>query len=510
MQRIWWSAFVLAGILMAFLLVGANYIFEQGNVLLGPKNSLADSPSTIKSSGGYPDSPEGPDDPGRPVESTGLPRTAPLCIPVRTPQDLDNVRNNLVGNYCQMNDIDLDGYNMNPIGAYFDPDDPRNREFIGNYTGNNYKIKNFEYLNLTRDPVYGASAVGLFSFSSGLIKGVGLENINVGGYRETGALVGNNRGQVIDVSAHEIITFSNMSSGGLIGVNSGRIIKSSVYLTLASGYVVGGLVGTNVRGTIEDSYAIGEVNHSMIYLDSGCVGGLVGVNGDSSIIRNSFAIANVSSYTVGGGLACTSYDSAIINSSFRGKVSGTRIVGGFVGSTSLLYTEGNIIENSYANSEVYGNSQVGGFVGQTQGGQIINSYADGSVVGRYNVGGFVGMSGDYSPSTIIDSYSHSSVYGISNVGGFIGYFLSGSLTNSYSKGRVTGDAGTGGLVGVQDEVNIFSSYWDINTSGQSQSAGGEGRTTQQMQTQSNYAGWDFMNIWRINERQDYPRLRWEN
>ena len=75
---------------------------------------------------------------------------------------------------------------------------------------------------------------------------------------------------------------------------------------------------------------------------------------------------------------------------------------------------------------------------------------------------------------------------------------------------MTGDAGTGGLVGVQDEVNIFSSYWDINTSGQSQSAGGEGRTTQQMQTQSNYVGWDFTNVWRINEGQDYPRLRWRS
>ncbi|MEK6896136.1 MAG: hypothetical protein AABX12_01620 [Nanoarchaeota archaeon] len=111
-----------------------------------------------------------------------------------------------------------------------------------------------------------------------------------------------------------------------------------------------------------------------------------------------------------------------------------------------------------------------------------NLFASGSVNGRYFVGGLIGTAGDYHLSYV---------------------------ENSYSVGRVQAISQSGGLIGYSPNASILNSYWDINTSGQSQSAGGEGRTTQQMQTQSNYVEWDFMNIWRINQGQDYPRLAWQ-
>ena len=67
---------------------------------------------------------------------------------------------------------------------------------------------------------------------------------------------------------------------------------------------------------------------------------------------------------------------------------------------------------------------------------------------------------------------------------------------------------------------ITSSFWDTETSGQSTSDGGTGKTTAEMQTAFTFldAGWDFVNetangtedIWWILEGQDYPRLWWED
>jgi len=50
------------------------------------------------------------------------------------------------------------------------------------------------------------------------------------------------------------------------------------------------------------------------------------------------------------------------------------------------------------------------------------------------------------------------------------------------------------------------SFWDTNTSGQSWSAGGTGKTTVEMKTKSTFtdAGWNFVTIWDIVEGQTYP------
>jgi hypothetical protein len=96
------------------------------------------------------------------------------------------------------------------------------------------------------------------------------------------------------------------------------------------------------------------------------------------------------------------------------------------------------------------------------------------------------------------------------------------ITNCYSIGRVIGNEYSGGLVGHDKDwvsISVNNSVWDIITSGQLISAGGEGKTTAEMQTASTFldAGWDFVDetvngtqdIWWILEGQDYPRLWWE-
>jgi hypothetical protein len=68
----------------------------------------------------------------------------------------------------------------------------------------------------------------------------------------------------------------------------------------------------------------------------------------------------------------------------------------------------------------------------------------------------------------------------------------------------------GGLVGYTYSGPISNSYWDTETSGQSSSSGGIGKTTTQMKQQATFVGWDFINIWNIIEDVTYPYHRWEN
>ncbi|MBB2482980.1 hypothetical protein H5P36_22725 [Bacillus sp. APMAM] len=82
----------------------------------------------------------------------------------------------------------------------------------------------------------------------------------------------------------------------------------------------------------------------------------------------------------------------------------------------------------------------------------------------------------------------------------------------YTIGKVTGKSYIGGFYG---EVNTNSSYLPIliNNYFDYQSAGTTyytrsgvtGKTTSAMKTQSTYVGWDFDNVWSINN--DYPQLR---
>ena len=77
-------------------------------------------------------------------------------------------------------------------------------------------------------------------------------------------------------------------------------------------------------------------------------------------------------------------------------------------------------------------------------------------------------------------------------------------TDCYSTGSVEGNQFVGGLVGRKDGGEIASSYWDTETSGQSESAGGVGKTTVEMQQESTFGGWDFSSIWGIDG--SYPYL----
>jgi hypothetical protein len=142
------------------------------------------------------------------------------------------------------------------------------------------------------------------------------------------------------------------------------------------------------------------------------------------------------------------------------------------------YVYGGSISNvGLINAIIIGSSNVGGLVGDQSSGIISNTYVTGNITGNSNVGGLVG----YYNGMISDSYSTAFLVGSSNVGGLIGY-LSSSIG-----------------------AEITRSYWDMNTSGISMSAGGIGKTTEQMKDSGTFAGWNT-NIWNITSS-DYPSLK---
>jgi hypothetical protein len=179
----------------------------------------------------------------------------------------------------------------------------------------------------------------------------------------------------------------------------------------------------------------------------------------------------------------------------------------------------NLGLEDFAVSGSSGSYYVGGLVGKTHFTNISHCYSTGAVSGYSCVGGLVGES---FYGSISNCYATGSVRGTDYyAGGLVAYIsFSGSIINCYSTGAVSGISLVGGLVGA-NAGSISRSFWDTETSGQTTSAGGTGKTTAQMKTLSTFtnAGWDFLgetingtnDAWRMcADGVNYPKLNWKS
>jgi len=249
------------------------------------------------------------------------------------------------------------------------------------------------------------------------------------------------------------------------------------------------------------------------------VGGLVGDN--SGTLSNCYFTGSVTGNDHVGGLVGAHYFGIVSDCVSSADVSGQGDVGGLVGHNSIgtlsnCCSTGLVAAGDFA-------ANIGGLVGLNWDGIVLNCYSTGDVTGiEWNGGGLVGRNwGDVS-----NCYCTGSVTGgdySEDIGGLVGENL-GNVLNCYCTGLVTTgkrSEDVGGLVGGNEQDGaITSSFWDTETSGQTISAGGTGKTTAEMQTASTFlldAGWDFVaesvngteDIWWILEGRDYPRLWWE-
>jgi filamentous hemagglutinin family protein len=281
------------------------------------------------------------------------------------------------------------------------------------------------------------------------------------------------------------LTINNpANSGHCVGL-LGCIVNSAIQnIGLLGGSItgnntmnVGGLVGANYGGMINNSYTTATVNG----LNASNIGGLVGLSGGGSI-ANSYAAGAVTS-TV------------------------STNVGGLVGNN------GGTISNSYASGAVntaHSSNRVGGLAGVNYGRTIDNIYATGAVDGANAVGGLIGL--NYGV-TVTNSYATGAVGGTDEVGGLVGRNYGATINASYATGQVIGANRAGGLIGASLGDGIVSySYWDTLSSGQANSAGGAGLSNADMMKLSSFHRWDIANtansgkVWRIYEGYTAPLL----
>ena len=338
-------------------------------------------------------------------------------------------------------------------------------------------------------------------------------------YASGGGLVGENSGTIAGSFSTSVVSGFTDQFGGLAGVNSGSISDS-----YAAGSVtgkdcpgectadVGGLVGGNeIGGEITNSYATGVVSGV-----GDNFGGLAGVN--SGVVAASYATGSVS----GKGFAIFGNVGGLVGTNeIEGKITNSYATGGVTGQGDnfggLAGVNSGVVAASYATGSVSANglANVGGLVGVNETeGKIITSYATGVVTGQGdNFGGLAGVNS----GVIAASYAAGNVSGegFADVGGLVGdNQYTGVITAAYAVGSVSGRADRhGGLIGLNqgvvtvcfstgevpqdggglikrnsDDGAVTNCYWDTETSGRTESAGGDAKTTAELQSPTGYAG----------------------
>jgi len=195
----------------------------------------------------------------------------------------------------------------------------------------------------------------------------------------------------------------------------------------------------------------------------------------------------------------------------------------FLGLFGQLNSPGDIANLGIENVSIIAgdNAQLlGALVGYAHIGSVIsNCYSTGSITAGANamyLGGLTGANNGH----IDNCYARTTVSGGTNcdyVGGLVGRnapAAPGHIDNCYSTGAVSAGAGSsdvGGLSG-NNAGSVTDSFWDTDTSGQTTSSGGEGKTTAQMYDINTFlaANWDFENIWHMPyQSTGYPMLFWQ-
>lgn len=190
-----------------------------------------------------------------------------------------------------------------------------------------------------------------------------------------------------------------------------------------------------------------------------------------------------------------SVSNLFVNISKKG-ITGRSNVGGICGSLSY----GNI-ENCMVTGDIIGDEYVGGIVGgyNSNYSSISQCASSGNIIANSgSVGGILGSSSSY--YCIVEN-----CYSIANVKGEGSYSsrvrgIGGSDANCYFAGTISGAD-----INYVHPVGSNTSYYDSEKTKISGKTGA--LTTKQMKQQASFQGWDFDNIWTIQEGVDYPKLR---
>ena len=455
---------------------------------------------------------------------------------ILNPIQLNQMRNflNQDGVYFKlMANIDLTEFleDENPTKGWQPVGNSSSAAFMGILDGNGKKISG---LRINRS---NSDYVGLFGYTiSATIKNLTLEVDEIQG--------GNNTGGFSGYSQRTTISGCTLSG------------------TITGGECVGGFVG--YVGFIVHKYTghfsmtnCKSINSSISGTNS--VGGVFGYVGYTSennpLITNCYIYSEVTGNSNVGGICGTCngeyYTVNISSCGFVGTISSnTSYAGGLIGynKQTLNYTLDDMIQNinnCFVIADIIAaNDYVGGLIGYDKGSSYYNSnysnyffgyinisdsYFSGSVSGRNYVGGLLGWK-DY--GTVSNCYAGGSVVGTANVGGLIGYngkglngtnastvknsvaILSRINASSENVGRIVGkNEGKIAAVGSTEENKSYNRTLVV-LKGVTQEVNDDllngtdvSATTLKLKATYVAMGWDFTNVWDIQETECYPYMQ---
>jgi hypothetical protein len=336
---------------------------------------------------------------------------------ISTPQELQDMLNDLDGDYELLNDIDMTGFEWEPVGA------SNVAPFTGTFDGRYFTISN------------------------------------------------------LTIVANAPPTWANSGLFGRIdaGATARRTILTNVSITITHGSSQSfGLFCGSIYGTVTECYAQGTIRRTVTHTFLDGTGGFTGVIGDSGVISKCAADVGITSavgFTGVGGFVGSStgagthtitdcYSVGTLDASESAsdrRISGT---GGFMDSAEYLNTPDHhiVVENCYCAVQIKGKEntsppRIGGFLAEFT----------------------------ITPNGDADQ-DFTSCYWDNDVGNVI-------------EDRVGDLFDCGRLWSTEDEGNLPAD--EVLKS-----------TTTAMYQQATYSGWDFTDVWQIDEGSAYPIHQW--
>lgn len=365
------------------------------------------------------------------------------------------------------NDIDAsetetwnDGAGFVPIAGFDDPD--VYYEIKVNFNGNGHTISG---LHIDRS-VSNDFNLGLFSsLKDSKIYDLVISNAFISGNKQLGAIAGFAERTSFENCrvVGSFIKGEDKDVGGLVGrCGRGNAFISCEFDGKLSGVDhLGGIAGKAFYSKFTEFTDLS----SKVEIIRGreCIGGIIGYAGAAKILRCASEIDCSSDTNVYG------------------------YVGGIIGFSGIDNSSGVDIRFCYAKAKIKGESHIGGLAGSWTGTKeenIENCYAvcelTASAPNYACVGGIVGLFGDQ-----------------------------GSVINCYSLGDICVEAEKyfGGIAG--NENNLFGRAVISNCFHSMRPMEDWENARAEMKMKSTYVGWDFDEVWDMDDGEDFPYLRWE-
>jgi len=342
--------------------------------------------------------------------------------------------------------------------------------------------------------------------------------------------------------------FSNYSSGCIknltVEVATGKKVKGGNYTGVLIGrFANGQILNCTVKGDAEGTQYVGGV---VGYVDTtpidtvsyngtiatatanACAGGLVGYANASNISNsvttttinatgNTSNVGGLAGQTVGGTLSQVKADAIVSATGTQGRV------GGLVGYAN------SVIERSLSTGSVSATgtqSYTGGLVGLTNDYSVTNSYSTSTITGTEYSAGLVG----YANNTAIDKcYAQGDISGVMYGAGVVGELEAANavLTNSVALNnileltdqsswgtRVIGGYKNGAADPEENNYALATMQVSLNNVPQTKAddlVEGIAKSDALLKQAGTYTslGWNFTDVWMIDEGNAYPRLKWE-